>query len=130
VRAALATLGARRVAFLTPYQPVADKEVARYLGECGFEVVRYTGLRCPTATSIADVGPDRLREVVAELDGDGVEAVLQVGTNLSMVGLADELERQLGKPVVAINAAVLWHTLRTLGLDDQMAGFGSLLREH
>jgi maleate isomerase len=55
---------------------------------------------------------------------------VQIGTNLSMVRLADEAERWLGKPVLAINAVTLWHALRTSGIPDQMRGFGSLLREH
>ncbi len=59
-----------------------------------------------------------------------MDAIVQAGTNLSMVRLADEAERWLGKPVVAINAATLWHALRANGIRDRLAGFGSLLREH
>ena len=55
---------------------------------------------------------------------------MQVGTNLSMVRLADEAERWLAKPVLAINAVTLWHALRSNGIPDRMRGFGSLLREH
>ena len=55
---------------------------------------------------------------------------MQIGTNLSMVRLADEAERWLAKPVLAINAVTLWHALRGNGIPDQMRGFGSLLREH
>jgi maleate isomerase len=76
------------------------------------------------------VGEHELRGVLRELDGPGVEAIVQAGTNLSMVRLADEAERWLGKPVIAINAATLWHALRACGISDRFAGFGSLLREH
>ena len=53
---------------------------------------------------------------------------MQVGTNLSFVGLADRLEAELGKPVVAINAATLWHALREHGIDDQVSASGSPAR--
>jgi maleate isomerase len=53
-----------------------------------------------------------------------------VGTDLVMAHLADEAERWLGKPVIAVNAAMLWHSLRARGMADQMRDFGSLLREH
>lgn len=129
-RAALRVLGARRIAVFSPYQPIADREVGRFFTEAGFDVAAITGLRCPTATAIARVGEARLREVVAELDGPDVDAIVQVGTNLSFVALADRLEAELGKPVVAINAATLWHALREHGLDDQVGGAGTLLREH
>jgi maleate isomerase len=47
-----------------------------------------------------------------------------------MTQLADEAERWLGKPVIAITAAMLWHALRASGMADQMHGLGSLLRDH
>jgi len=129
-RAALQELECRRIAVFSPYQPIADREVGRFFTEAGFDVVAITGLRCPTATDIARVGEERLRELVAELDGPDVDAIVQVGTNLSFVAQADRLEQELGKPVVAINAATLWHALREHGIADQVPGAGSLLRDH
>lgn len=129
-RAALQELGCRRIAVFSPYQPVADREVGRFFTEAGFIVEAITGLRCPTAMDIAKVPDDRLLEVVAELDSPDVDAIVQVGTNLSFVALADRLESELGKPVVAINSATLWHALREHGLSDQVFGAGQLLREH
>jgi len=119
----------RRIAAFSPYQPVADEEVRRYLEEAGFDVAAVTGLRCPSATAIARVRDDELRKVVGELNSPDVDAIVQVGTNLSFLRLADEAEAQLGKPVVAINAATLWHGLRAFGVKDQFSGFGRLLRE-
>ena len=130
-RAALECHGVRRIAVLSPYQPISDRQVTRYFEEAGFTVVRFKGLRCPTATSIAEVPEAQLLPIIRdELDGPDVDAIVQVGTNLSMVRLADEAERWLGKPVLAINAVTLWHALRTNGILDQMRGCGSLLREH
>ncbi len=129
-RAALRELGCRRIAVFSPYQPIADVEVGRYFTEAGFDVAAIIGLRCPTAMDIARVAPERLRAVVAGLDGPDVQAIVQVGTNLSFVALADQLESELGKPVIAINAATLWHALREHGIEDRVAGAGRLLREH
>lgn len=129
-RAGLERLGCKRLAVLSPYQPIADENVTRFFEESGFTVVRFKGLRCPTATAIADVTERDLVPILRELDGDDVDAVMQVGTNLSMVRLADEAERWLGKPVLAINAVTLWHALRANGITDQFPGCGALLRDH
>ena len=129
-REALTAFGVRRIAVFSPYQPIADREVGRYFAEAGFEVMRITGLRCASATAIAQVDDEALRRVVEELDGPEVEAIVQVGTNLSFMTLADSLETELGKPVLAINAATLWHALRHHGLTDRVTGRGSILREH
>ena len=119
--------GIRTVAFVSPYYPVANAEVRRYLQESGFEVVRDVPLECRCWTDIAKVPPERLRDVIAHLDGPDVDALVQVGTNLSMVALAAETEVLLGKPVIAINTATYWHALRANGIGDQIGGFGSLL---
>uniref|UniRef100_UPI0025CEB017 hypothetical protein n=1 Tax=Nocardioides sp. TaxID=35761 RepID=UPI0025CEB017 len=85
---------------------------------------------CPTAVGIARVPEETLRAAILEVDGEEVDAIVQVGTNLSMVGLADQMEQVLGKPVIAINAATWWMALRDNGVTDQLQGHGSLLRDH
>ncbi|MFC5751323.1 arylmalonate decarboxylase [Actinomadura rugatobispora] len=127
---ALHLYGARRIGIVTPYQPVGDANVERFFTELGFEVDRIIGLRCPTAVSIAHVPEKDLREALQELTRGEVDALVQCGTNLSMVRLADEAERWLGLPVIAINAATWWMALRDNGVHDRVYGAGALLREH
>jgi maleate isomerase len=127
---ALSVFNARRLGIVTPYQTVGDNQVRRYFTECGYDVVDLRGLKCPTAVSIAHVGEDDLRDALLEVNKHDVQAIVQCGTNLSMVRLADEAERWLKKPVVAINAATLWHALRSNGIKDQAGGFGTLLRDY
>jgi maleate isomerase len=126
---ACAALGIRRVAVVTPYQEVGDAQVRTFFGEIGLDVVRLEGLKCPSATAISEVPEERLRKALVDLDGPDVEGFIQVGTNLSMLTLADEAERWLGKPVLAINATTMWHALRSNGVNDRLIGFGTLLRE-
>lgn len=122
--------GIRRVSFVSPYFPVANAEVRRYLTESGFEVVRDVPLQCRCWTDIAKVPPERLSDVLAGLNGDDVDALVQVGTNLSMAQLAADKEKELGKPVIAINTATYWHALRAIGIDDRIGGIGRLLEEY
>jgi maleate isomerase len=104
--------------------------VRLFLTEAGYDVVNLKGLKCPSAVDIARVSEETLRQSILEVDRPDIDAIVQVGTNLSMVGLADEAERWLGKPVIAINAATWWHALRTNGITDQVRGSETLLREH
>jgi maleate isomerase len=128
-REALARLGVSRIAVFSPYQPVADVEVGGFFREAGFDVRAITGLRCASATAIAEVTPAEIAETVRAIDSPEVEAIVQVGTNLSFVAQADALEGWLGKPVIAINAATLWHALRAQGFTDVIGGATRLLRE-
>ena len=65
-----------------------------------------------------------------ELNGDDVEAVVQVGTNLAMARLAGMAEKLLQKPVIAINTATYWFALRENGITDSIEGFGTLLADY
>ncbi|MET0569254.1 MAG: Asp/Glu racemase [Hyphomicrobiaceae bacterium] len=119
--------GIRRVGLISPYYPVANAEVAKFLADHDIEVVRDKPLRCPSWTSIAEVMPDQVRDAFCEVDGDDVDALIQVGTNLSAMRVAAAGELWLGKPVVAINTATYWHALRAVGIVDPIHGFGQLL---
>ena len=129
--AAIAALGGiKRIAVLTPYWPVMNTEVKRYFGDVGLTVVRDIALQCTSWTGIAAVTPIECRDAIRRLDGDDIDAIVQVGTNLSMMRFAAAAELWLGKPVIAINTATYWHALRANGIRDQFAGFGRLLEAH
>ena len=128
--AALNTLKVKRIAFLSPYFPVANDQVRRFYQDCGFTVVRDVCLRRPSPVQIAHSTDEMCRQAIRELDGDDVDAIVQVGTNLSMIRLAAAAELFLGKPVIAINTATYWHALRAVGIADKKTGFGRLLEFH
>jgi len=128
LKAALDAFGARTVAALTPYQPVGDEQVRRFLEESGYTVTNVVGLKCDTATSIAHTPPREVIDAVLnELDGDNVDAIVQAGTNLSTQDIFPALEQQLGKPVIPINIATIWHAFRAHGIEDKIFGRGWLL---
>lgn len=130
-RQALARYGEiRRIGVVTPYMPVADEQVRRFFGDCGFAVVRLVGLKCASPVLIAHVGEPELRDAIRAVDGPDVEAVVQVGTNLAAARLAAAAETMLDKPVIAINTATYWWALRRNSIADRVDGFGTLLRDH
>ena len=130
VQDALNAFNVKTVSVLTPYQPVGDEQVYRFFTESGFEVKKVHGLKCDTATSISHTPrADVVDCVLNELDGDDVDAIVQVGTNLSTVDLFPTLERQLGKPVIPINVASIWHSLRAIGVEDKFVGKGMLMEQ-
>ncbi len=128
--AAFKVLGIRRIAVVTPYQPVGDRNVVRFFEEAGFEVRRIKGLCCDSPVHIAHVSEAQLRDALVELDGDDIDGLVQVGTNLAMARLAGSAGLWLKRHVVAINTAIYWHALRSSGIEDRVAGFGPLLERH
>jgi maleate isomerase len=121
--------GIKKIAVISPYYPSANAQVAHFMSDHGIDVVRDECLRCPSWTSIAQVSTDILRDELKKLDGDDIDALVQVGTNLSMTRFAAAAELYLGKPVIAINTATYWNALRQNGITDQIDGFGRLMAE-
>ncbi|HYF08637.1 MAG TPA: hypothetical protein VD970_13520, partial [Acetobacteraceae bacterium] len=114
VKAALECYGARRIGIITPFDRAGNESATRMFEDMGFEVVSSVGFSCANALHIAHV-PDWAKEkAVMELlatDANRLDAVVQCGTNMSMIGVAERLEPVIGIPILGINAVLLWYAL-------------------
>lgn len=129
--AALERLGRpRRLAIITPYQPVGDAAVKSYFEALGYEITTIHSLRRPGHQAIAHAETSEIIAAFNAAAESGPDALLQVGTNLAAADLAAEAERWLGLPAVAINTALYWAGLRACGIQDRIYGFGRLLQDH
>lgn len=118
----------KKLGILTPYAPVGDANVKRFFEDQGYEVVNIIGLKSQSPMLIAHEDKQKLKRTAIAVS-EGVDAIIQCGTNLAFAEVAAMAEFWLEKPVIAINTATYWHALRTMGINDQMDGFGRLLSE-
>lgn len=116
----------RKIGIITPYMPVGDANVRKFFEDQGYEVVNLVGLKSPSPMMIAHESKQTLKTAAIAVS-EGVDAVIQCGTNLAFAEVAAIAEFWLEKPVIAINTATYWHALRTMGITDQTDGFGRLL---
>ena len=128
--AALNAFGAKRVAVVTPFNADVDQIVKTNVEEAGFDVVAIKGTQAPSLPAICETSLDDIRAVFRDVATVECDAILQVGTALPVVAMVAELESELGKPIVACNAAVYWQALRAIGITDAVPGFGRLLQAH
>jgi len=120
----------KRISVITPYMPVGDENVRKFFTDCGFDVAEVHGLKCASPMLIAHESEKELRDAIIKVNDPSVEAIVQVGTNLAMARVAGIAEFWLDKPVIAINTATYWWSLRQAGIEDKVPGWGSLLLEH
>lgn len=126
---ALQRFGSKSIAVLTPHQPRGDEQVRRYFEEAGFSIPRLIGLKCPSPVQIAHTTRQQVVDALHALNGDDVDAIVQVGTNLAAIRICAEAERTFRKPVLAINAITYWDALRRCGIEDRIQGYGRTLEE-
>ncbi len=127
VEIAMRTIGARRVAILSPMPQRWAECTGEYYGELGFDVaaVGCVGFERPRDIMTATV--EQIGESFSRLDRPDVDTLVHVGGALAVVDMIEKLERELGKPIVSVNAATYWLALRRIGVPDAIDGFGRLL---
>jgi len=122
---ALASLGTRRVAVLTPYVDSVNVEVATYLTRNGLSIAECASFK--QASEINRITEGDVYRAGVHLGRGDAEAVFISCTGLRCSSVIDQLEREINKPVVASNQALAWDLLRLAGIKDQVRGFGRLL---
>lgn len=125
--AALTAVGAKRVGLLSPMSEVQSKSAQGFYESLGFEVPYATWFEVKRSEDIIKVEVDQILSAFRKIDHDDIDTFLHLGAALGMVGMIEELEKQLERPIISVNAATYWYALRSHGIEDPMPGFGQLL---
>lgn len=126
IAAALQALGARRIVLAAPYLDVVVERFAEFLAGFGIETVASKAIAFAAETEIAELGPEQWREIARDEDRPDADAVVLGGGGIRAAAALDAAERDIGKPVVAAPAALIWHASRLAGADATRPGLGSL----
>ncbi|ARF82143.1 Asp/Glu racemase [Kitasatospora aureofaciens] len=126
--AGLRTLGAKKVAMVTPYLRPLARTVVDYLAQEGIEVLDHAALEIADNLDVAAHDPARLPAIAKGLSHGGADAVvLSACVQMPSLSAVEETEQQLGKPVVSAAICTTHQLLRALGLPAVAPGAGHLL---
>lgn len=121
---AVQAIGARRIAAATPYDQTVGALFGSFFAQAGVELVHTANLGL--SGRIWTVPWETTYELVCQADDASADAVLISCTNLPTYEILDQLEQDLGKPVISANQATVWAALRQQGR--QYYGPGASLR--
>ena len=127
---ALKQIGAKKIVVATPYLDEINAKEVIYLEDAGFEVLSISGLNLEKDSDMVRVTPDFIAEFARSIDRPDADAVFISCGALRSLGVIQQIETALGKPVIASNQAMIWDTLRLAGIDDKIEGYGELLLRH
>jgi maleate isomerase len=125
---ALRKLKSRKIVLLTPYIAEVNAREVRFLEASGFEVLADIGLGLDTNTQMARLEPEVWVNLGRQNRNSRADAYLVSCTAVRSAEAIEALEQELGRPVVTSNQAIAWHCLRKGGIEDEVRGFGALLR--
>ncbi len=127
---ALRQLQAKRIVIGTPYVDGINVIEADYLRKLGFDILDIQGLNIEHDSDMVRVTPDYIYRFAKSLDRPDADAVFISCGALRTLDVVDAIERDIGKPVVASNQAMIWDTFRLAGIQDKIPGYGRILRDH
>ena len=105
-------VGASSLAVATPHDRILAKGLVSFLEEAGLEVPSVAYLA--VGQDISEVSAATIRVLARRADTADADALFLSCTNLPTLLLISELERELGKPVLAANQVTMWAALRRL----------------
>jgi maleate cis-trans isomerase len=124
--AALRAVGARRVAFATPYPEHIHALVQPYMEASGLAVAAMANTRFADSIEVCKAPPGVAYRLARQADVAAAEAVCIVATDFQTLPIIAALEADLGKPVITTNQAVLWMLLGLSGAGWKPGGLGRL----
>ena len=130
--AALKKYKAKRIGIISPFNRKGNENAQKMFEDMGYEVVMSFGFGCTDLVDIAHI-PDSAKEDVIlnylAIPENRLDAIVQLGTNMSMIQVSEKLEPKVGIPILGINAVTFWYALRENGFSKPLIKSGRLLRE-
>ena len=126
-KAALAALGLKRIALVTPYPVNVTVEMQANLQSAGFQTTAVATFGQSDDFTVARISPASILQAVTQIgarsDCDGVFVSC---TSLRALQIIARAEAAIHKPVIASNQALAWHMMRLAGINGGPANLGQL----
>ena len=123
---ALQCMGIKKVSIAMPYLEEVARVAVKFVEDNGILVQDAKWLDMG-GFEIHRVTKETLLQLAKAVDTPESEALFISCTSLHTFELIDNLETDLGKPVITSNQATIWNMLRLAGIRENITGFGQLL---
>jgi maleate isomerase len=123
-------LGCRKVVVAQPYEASETDRIAGYARHLGCEVLGATAWGS-AFNQIGRIPREAALEMGRRLMRQHGEAdtILFPSPHWPTIGAIEPLEHEFGVNVMTALQAIVWHALRSVGVNDRIEGYGRLFRE-
>lgn len=127
---ALRTLSIKQIVLGAPWSASINQTVTAFLEANGVKVLAQEGLGFVRNLEIGLLDAQTALDIGRRVNRPEADAVMLACGNWSTFAIIDQLEHDLGKPVLTTNQVSLWHALKIMGTRPLDDGPGVLLRRH
>ncbi len=118
-----------KVMLLTPYEKWLTQRGIEFLKANKFEVIGSEHLNLTDSQDLVNVTSEQIVHWVKTKIRQNCDGLFISCTCFRGMGAAEQLEKDLGIPVVTSNQATVWYLLQLSGYSSPVTGYGALLRE-
>lgn len=129
IQRAFDALGVETIAVATPYIEELNQREERFLSEAGYEIIDINGIGLKHDQEICGRPPELAYQHARRTDCSDADCVFISCTGSPTFPIIEELEADLGKPVITSNQATLWDALRTMEVDYTTIELGQLFAQ-
>jgi maleate isomerase len=126
---ALRVLSVGQIVLGAPWSDDINQTVAVFIEANGVKVLAQESLGFISNLEIGLLDPQSAYDVGRRVNRPGADAVMLACGNWTTFSIIDQLEHDLGKPILTTNQVSLWHALKIMD-GKPLGGLGVLLREH
>ena len=126
---ALKHLNLKKISVFTPYPQAINEKVINYFKNEGFDIQSFASFNLESDLDIGKIDPKYLLEVLTKMDTVDAEALFISCTALPAFEIIQELENKIKKIVLSSNQTLIWDSIRSVGYDSSIEGYGKLLRK-
>ena len=115
-----------RIAVGTPYIDEINQQAIRFLSAHGKTVVQFKGLGLLKDSEINRLSREEIRQLIRDIDTPSAQMLVLLCTSIKGVDILEEMEHEIGKPIITAIQATFWECLNLVGIRREVRGFGSL----
>ena len=124
---AFRALGCKKTVVMTPYPDDTNAAEKKFLEDNGVGVISITGVeRGGGKGEFCHASREFLYRYAKKLSIEGADSFFLSCMGLATLDFVQELEDDLGVPVITSHQASLWGCLRHAGINDKLPGLGKL----
>ena len=118
----------KKIAIFTPYPDSVNKTVFEYFSKEKIEVLSFSSFNLDSDLEIGKVDPNYLLEVLTKMETSSAEGIFVSCTALPVLKIIDQVESKIKKTVLSSNQTLIWDSIRSVGYNSPVSGYGKLFR--
>ena len=127
---ALKHFNLKKISIFTPYPQPINEKVINYFENEGFDIQSFASFNLESDLDIGKIDPKYLLEILSKMDMVNAEALFISCTALPALEIIQELENKIKKIVLSSNQVLIWDSIRSVGYNSSIEGYGKLLRKN